>query len=415
MSQPPQWLTDVCGSSHDRPQRNCPVAQPDTHAPVIAEHTGVAAEHALPHRPHDVVAVSDASQPLAALMSQSAKPMLQVIPHVPIVHVAVELAASGHVLPHAPQLAALVRVLVSQPLTALPSQSAKPSAQAVWHRPIAHEAVAFGPAVQTVPQAPQFMVLARVSVSQPLAALRSQSAKPASHTSPHAPIRHARVAWTPAAHAMPHMPQWFASDCGSTHSAPHRSCPLAQPVPHTSAPSVVRVQSGVPPAHAMPHMPQFELPLSAASQPLAALVSQSANPAAQASPQRPIAHVAVEFSPAMHTVVHEPQCVGSALTSRHIPPQHAWLIGHACSEVQPATQSPRRHTSPAGQWSSVTQRAQTWRARSQRSMPPSPAQSVSAPQPVSQRLAAVQYSFARQSPRCVGVHGTHWPVAVSHT
>ena len=188
MSQPPQWLTEVCVSSHDMPQRTCPAAQPETHAPVIAEHTGVPPEHALPQRPHEEVAVSDASQPLAAPMSQSAKPMLQVIPHVPIAQVAVELAASGHVRPQAPQLAALVRVSVSQPLTALPSQSANPSAQVVWHRLITHAAVAFGPAVHAVPQAPQLAAFARVSVSQPLAALRSQSAKPASHTSPHAPI-----------------------------------------------------------------------------------------------------------------------------------------------------------------------------------------------------------------------------------
>ena len=108
---------------HDIPQRTCDAAHPDSHAPVAAEHTGVAPEHALPHRPQLAVAVSDASHPLDASPSQSAYPVAQVNPHAPAAHVAVAFGASGHARPHAPQLAALVAVLVSHPLVASPSQS----------------------------------------------------------------------------------------------------------------------------------------------------------------------------------------------------------------------------------------------------------------------------------------------------
>jgi hypothetical protein len=47
--------------------------------------------------------------------------------------------------PHVPQLAALVAVLVSQPFAALPSQSPKSGLQPTsWHVPVAHAATPFG-------------------------------------------------------------------------------------------------------------------------------------------------------------------------------------------------------------------------------------------------------------------------------
>jgi hypothetical protein len=63
------------------------------------------------------------SHPLAALPSQLAKPPEQTMPQVPPLHVAVPLLLL-HTLPHAPQFATLVPVETSQPLAALLSQSA---------------------------------------------------------------------------------------------------------------------------------------------------------------------------------------------------------------------------------------------------------------------------------------------------
>jgi hypothetical protein len=63
------------------------------------------------------------SQPLEGSPSQSAKPVAQVVTaHALAAQVAVALG-SAHARPHAPQLAALVRRSVSQPLPAAPSQS----------------------------------------------------------------------------------------------------------------------------------------------------------------------------------------------------------------------------------------------------------------------------------------------------
>ena len=69
------------------------------------------------------------SQPLAATLSQLAKPVVQLAtPQTPAVQLALALG-SAHAWPQAPQLAVLVWVLTSQPSEAVPSQSPKPVAQ----------------------------------------------------------------------------------------------------------------------------------------------------------------------------------------------------------------------------------------------------------------------------------------------
>jgi hypothetical protein len=118
-----------------------------------------------------------ASQPLAGLPSQSAKPRLQVAMHVPPVQVEVALGEEQTV-PQAPQWLGSLAVLVSQPLAGLPSQSVKPTLQvASWHWPAVHTAVPLAKE-QTVPQAPQWLGSLPVLVSQPLPGLPSQSVKP---------------------------------------------------------------------------------------------------------------------------------------------------------------------------------------------------------------------------------------------
>lgn len=97
--------------------------------------------------------------------------------------------------PQAPQFATSVMRLArdaSQPLATAPSQSLKSALQVTRHAPIAHEADALGPARQIDPHAPQFESDELRFVSQPLAALPSQSPKPAAQT---------KVQVSPAPHA----------------------------------------------------------------------------------------------------------------------------------------------------------------------------------------------------------------------
>ncbi|MFO0624722.1 MAG: hypothetical protein U0325_03830 [Polyangiales bacterium] len=63
------------------------------------------------------------SHPFSAMPSQSAKPGLQVKPRRPAVHVGAALARVGQAIPQPPQWAGSVKVLTSQPLRAMRSQS----------------------------------------------------------------------------------------------------------------------------------------------------------------------------------------------------------------------------------------------------------------------------------------------------
>jgi len=79
---------------------------------------------ALPQRPQLVMDEREDSHPLEAMPSQSAKPGAQDTPHALAAQVGVALGAPGQAPPQRPQLAAEVRVLVSQPSDAEPLQSA---------------------------------------------------------------------------------------------------------------------------------------------------------------------------------------------------------------------------------------------------------------------------------------------------
>jgi hypothetical protein len=118
-----------------------------------------------------------ASQPLAVLPSQSKKPVLQPSrAHVPLAQLDVPFAAAQGI-PQPPQSAAVAR-LVSQPVAALPSQSPKPALhEAITQAPPAQAGAAPGNA-QVAPHAPQSVIVV-MAVSQPFCPLPSQSAKPA--------------------------------------------------------------------------------------------------------------------------------------------------------------------------------------------------------------------------------------------
>src|SRR5579864_5149337 len=87
--------------------------------------------------------------------------------------------ATMHSAPQPPQLLGSTPMLVSQPSTAAPLQSAQPALQAATVQlPAAPAGTALG-RLHAAPQPPQFAASVRMSCSQPLAALPSQSAKPA--------------------------------------------------------------------------------------------------------------------------------------------------------------------------------------------------------------------------------------------
>src|SRR4051812_25040990 len=95
------------------------------------------------------------SQPLPALPSQSAKFSEQVKPHWASMQKASLFSEGQGLASQAPQLSTLVLVFTSQPFAGLPSQSANGRVQlSTWHTPPAQAAVALS-SEQAVPQSPQ--------------------------------------------------------------------------------------------------------------------------------------------------------------------------------------------------------------------------------------------------------------------
>jgi hypothetical protein len=85
----------------------------------------------------------------------------------PPVHDAVALGRVAQAVPHAPQCAVSVCVLVSQPLLAMPSQLAKGAVHAPTVQvPLVHAAMALG-TLQRLPQAPHAAMELWVSTQAP--------------------------------------------------------------------------------------------------------------------------------------------------------------------------------------------------------------------------------------------------------
>src|SRR5690242_10382521 len=115
------------------------------HVPLVQK---VPIEQALPQAPQLFWSVrSDASQPLATLPSQSLKPLLQVIPHVPAAQTPFAFAWAAQAFAHMPQLAGSNCVLVQTP-----PQLVSPCWHESPHLPIEQTL----PIGQALPHAPQF-------------------------------------------------------------------------------------------------------------------------------------------------------------------------------------------------------------------------------------------------------------------
>ena len=180
------------------------------------------------------------SQPLLGSRSQSPKPAAQgPIVHAPATQLAVALAKRQRLL-HAPQLFGSVLMLVSQPAMAL--QSPKPGRHAVWlQRLDTHEPKALGKAAsQLVPHAPQLAALVTRSTQMGAVApigvqavrLDGQRHVPAEQSCPSGQRR-------PQA-AVP-VPQLLASVAGLMQPTPaQNTCPVIghrhTPARHTSPP-----------------------------------------------------------------------------------------------------------------------------------------------------------------------------------
>lgn len=162
-----------------------------------------------PQAPQLDVVFRGTSQPLVTLLSQLAKPAVQLMVQVPALQPGVPLLEL-QTLPHVPQFSGSVFRFFSQPLEYSPSQFEKPEL---------HDATAQLPELQlalpfatkhALPQAPQWLVLLLVFTSQPLPALPSQSAVGGTQElMPQTPFTQLGVAPPGLGQTLPHAPQWL--------------------------------------------------------------------------------------------------------------------------------------------------------------------------------------------------------------
>lgn len=199
----------VLPSQSPRPPAQVEVQTPRVHVPIPQER---------PQAPQFALLVSVfTSQPLAGFRSQSAKPGA----HATMVQAPMEqpcsaTLGSAHSLPQRPQCRGLFEVAVSQPVVESPSQSPKPLLQrSIAQAPMRHTAIALR-TEQVRPQAPQFMLSARASTSQPFMGFMSQSTNPSAHSRRQVPITQTPTELVPPGHTVPQAPQFRGSVCRFT-------------------------------------------------------------------------------------------------------------------------------------------------------------------------------------------------------
>ena len=190
---------------------------PRAHIPPAHVAAALGKLHARPHAPQwDVLVASVTSQPSAGFMLQSAKPVLHApTAQRPIAQAPVPLGGA-HADEHDPQWEAVVLRSTSHPLVASPSQLAKPMLHTRSQRPAVQSLRALGRAGHAVPHAPQWLASDWVLTPQPLEAVRSQSAKvPVQLATAHMPFMHADMAFG-ALQRLSHAPQCERFDEVST-------------------------------------------------------------------------------------------------------------------------------------------------------------------------------------------------------
>src|SRR5262245_30111203 len=161
------------------------------HAPLVHPGVPLATAHLVMHAPQLLMSFEVlVSHPLAAFASQFWNGALQTaMPHTPAAQPGEPLATAGHALLHMPQFLMSFEVFASQPLAALASQSWNGIMQAIWPQTLLmHVGLVFMPPGQTLAHMPQFLTSLVRLVSQPSFGFMLQSAKPALHMPmPHTP------------------------------------------------------------------------------------------------------------------------------------------------------------------------------------------------------------------------------------
>ncbi|MBK6533450.1 MAG: hypothetical protein IPF99_28825, partial [Deltaproteobacteria bacterium] len=187
-------------------------------------------EHVRPQPPQWVTdALRSISHPVVSEPSQLPKPEKQAGLHDELAQVAVALAGAGQALPHAPQWAVEVAVLVSQPsVCLLPLQSPKPASQVPAAQLPPEQARATWLVEHTKPQPPQWVTVVLKSTSHPLAALPSQLPNPALHAMPHVEPAQVAVALARAGQALPQARNGPSTSWRSRTRWPRcrRNCPV---------------------------------------------------------------------------------------------------------------------------------------------------------------------------------------------
>jgi hypothetical protein len=239
------------------------------------------AMHALPHAPQCRRSVaSSVSHPLESVVSQSSQPGSHVpTRQKPLRQPWVVTWARSQTDPHPPQFVTSLLVLVSQPSVATPLQSSVPAKQVPMpHVAAAQVCVATDGRLHRFPHPPQWSRSAFVLISQPVAAFASQSARPLAHAPmPQAPSTQVWVATSRSPQTSPHSPQL------STSLEVASSQPFAIAPSQSSKPAVQAWMSQTPVAHsgvlfgglhAASHAPQCARSAARSTQ----LVPQSVNP-----------------------------------------------------------------------------------------------------------------------------------------
>lgn len=219
---------------HAPPEQESPAPQVFPHAPQCAAFEPVSI-----------------SQPSAALLLQSWNELLHEYTHVLPAQEVVALATAAQAFPHAPQWAKFEDVLISQPSTALLLQFANGALQAKAQAPALQEALELFGTGQTLPHAPQFVMLVEGLISQPSAGLLLQSLRGALQTKVQEPPAHTLVAPLAPGQTLPQAPQFIGSFEGFTQAFPHCVEPPAQPIPQAPPEQVW------PAAQALPQAPQW--------------------------------------------------------------------------------------------------------------------------------------------------------------
>ena len=186
VSQLPQWAISVLKSTQ-APAHSCfPWLQTISH--VNAEQTEIppagALMHIVPQEPQFWMSwLMSTSQPSAADMLQSTKPLLQEPTlQIPDEQARVPLAMGAQLAPHPPQLSGSAAVATSQPSLRLsPLQSFQPVLQGLVQTPAVQVVDATPVVEQADPQLPQCVGSSDVSISQPFAGAPSQSANVPAH------------------------------------------------------------------------------------------------------------------------------------------------------------------------------------------------------------------------------------------